>query len=205
MFRRAAIIVLMVVEGEKSAFGCCGFFAIPCRWRGQFLVVIFGRAGAYHASDSVFDPDQGSMPATLGLTANCNSLPFNSAIFVKKLCPVFLLGPICFEEQEQLDEAILDALRPLNRDIFCVATLDESHAELFKSIRVAGFPNCCRRSIIRILEEDNVIAQVGSKITKADRTRTVVSTGPVPGNHTKSSCRSCARSALCSTTTSRFT
>jgi len=88
-WRRVAGPVLTVVKCKEATFGRCGLLSIKCCWPVPLMVIIFGCAGANDAGDPVFDCDQGSVSATLGLTANRNRPPFDGAIFIKKLLPVF--------------------------------------------------------------------------------------------------------------------
>jgi len=115
----------------------------------------------------MFDRNQGSMTATLGLPTNRNHLPLDSAISVKKLLPIFF-GLLFFEEQQQLNEPIFDAFRFLDKNIFCAATVDYCHSKILKSIRVAVIPTNSRRDFIWIYEGDYMVTQVGGKITKGD-------------------------------------
>src|SRR6266446_761937 len=50
-----------------------------------------------------------------------------------------------------------------------MATLDDRHAELLKRIWIVAFAKLCRRDVIRIVQENDVVAQIGGKLQKSGR------------------------------------
>ncbi len=132
------------------------------------MVVIFRCTGANHAFDPVLNCNQGSVSAALRLTANCNNFPFNGAILIEKLPPVFS-RPDCLQMLKQLDEPVFDAIRTLDENVPGVTALDNCHAKLFKGIWVVVFRANRRRYFIRILEDNYMITQVCSNVAKCKR------------------------------------
>src|SRR5437868_3470589 len=106
------------------------------------------------------------MPSTLRLARHGDGFPFDSPVFMEKLCPI-LFGPFTLQISKHFDEPVFDTFRP--RDgyflaailIACVAALNDGHAELLKCRRVFVSAASRRRNVIREHESDHMISEIG--------------------------------------------
>ena len=119
----ASLAILAVVDGEERSDGSRLLFSVPRRRLVLCSAVVFGCSEHDDPCDMVFDANQSSMPAPLGLAGNSDPFPREFSA-IQELAPAFP-RPSLPQVNQQLRQPILDAVGTLDRDMSRLAALDE--------------------------------------------------------------------------------
>src|ERR1019366_3807453 len=164
--RSAALAVFHMVESEEQRLGRGRRFLVPRGGSVAHFVEILGCTEADRAGYTMPDGDQGGVPSALGLSGDGDGIPFQGLVVDEKLAPIFLWPPL-IQVTKELDQTILDAIGPADREVFGRSALDESETEILEAFRIAiRRARFGSRNSGDVGQADCVVPEIGGERTK---------------------------------------